>query len=446
MSSGHRSTPHVRRRPVRRVVAAVAALGLVLTVAAPSAPATAATPAEQKRAEAKRIAAQREKLTVDAERLNEQAKQTEDQLTELGHRITETTRQLAAQRTAADAISTEAARLALNAYVHGDVADGIGAALTEDGATNLQLHRGYTPVALGGSSDVLDQARAVQQDTEALVAQLDAQQRQQERLKATLAERQAGVAATQTKLAALARQVDADLERLVAEEQEAARAAAEAAAAAKAREKAAELARQAEAERARAAAAAAAAATTAAPRPVANGAARTTAANPAAGNPGAARPGATATTPATTAPRRTARTTAPPADDPGPPAPAPVIDVPPTSPAAAIAVAEALAQLGKRYVFGTNGPDTFDCSGLTQWAWAKAGVSMPHYTVSQFQAFPQVPLDQLQPGDLVFFNVNLGHMGMYIGNGQYVHAPRTGDVVKISPLAGRNVVGAVRPG
>ena len=84
--------------------------------------------------------------------------------------------------------------------------------------------------------------------------------------------------------------------------------------------------------------------------------------------------------------------------------------------------------------------------GLTQWAWAKAGVSMPHYTVSQFQGFPRVPLDQLQPGDLVFFNVSLGHVGMYIGNGSYVQAPHTGDVVKISSLAGRTVVGVVRPG
>ena len=130
------------------------------------------------------------------------------------------------------------------------------------------------------------------------------------------------------------------------------------------------------------------------------------------------------------------------------PAPPPAVDlpIPPTSPAAAIAVAEALRQLGKPYVFGTNGPDTFDCSGLTQWAWARAGVGMPHYTVSQFNAFPRVGTDALQPGDLVFFNVDLGHMGMYIGNGNIVQAPRTGDVVKVSSLSGRNFVGAVRPG
>ena len=97
-------------------------------------------------------------------------------------------------------------------------------------------------------------------------------------------------------------------------------------------------------------------------------------------------------------------------------------------------------------MFGTNGPDTFDCSGLTQWAWARAGVGMPHYTVSQFNAFPRVGTDALQPGDLVFFNVDLGHMGMYIGNGNIVQAPRTGDVVKVSSLSGRNFVGAVRPG
>ena len=71
---------------------------------------------------------------------------------------------------------------------------------------------------------------------------------------------------------------------------------------------------------------------------------------------------------------------------------------------------------------------------------------MAHYTVSQFNAFPHIPLEQLQPGDLVFFNIDLGHMGMYIGNGRIIHAPRTGDVVKISPLQGRSVVGAVRPG
>jgi peptidoglycan DL-endopeptidase CwlO len=109
-------------------------------------------------------------------------------------------------------------------------------------------------------------------------------------------------------------------------------------------------------------------------------------------------------------------------------------------------VAEAKRQLNKPYKFGAAGPDAFDCSGLTQWAWGKAGVYMDHFTGSQYRSFPRVSLDQLQPGDLVFFHADLGHMGMYIGGGQIIHAPRTGDVVRIASLSGRSVVGAVRPG
>ena len=119
---------------------------------------------------------------------------------------------------------------------------------------------------------------------------------------------------------------------------------------------------------------------------------------------------------------------------------------PTPNPGAATAIAAAMRQLGKPYVFGTNGPDTFDCSGLTQRAWAKAGVAMDHYTGSQANQFPRISVDQLQPGDLVFFNVDLGHMGMYIGNDQIIQAPRTGDVVKITTLNRGNVVVAVRPG
>jgi len=79
------------------------------------------------------------------------------------------------------------------------------------------------------------------------------------------------------------------------------------------------------------------------------------------------------------------------------------------------------------------------------WAWGQAGVSLPHFAAAQYAMLPHVSRDELQPGDLVFFYSDLSHVGIYIGNGQFVHAPRTGDVVKISPLAGRNFVGAARP-
>jgi cell wall-associated NlpC family hydrolase len=121
--------------------------------------------------------------------------------------------------------------------------------------------------------------------------------------------------------------------------------------------------------------------------------------------------------------------------------------VAPTSPGAAIAVRAALSQLGVPYVFGAASPGrAFDCSGLTMWAWAQAGVSMAHYTVSQWNAFPKVSLQALQPGDLIL-SYHLGHVGIYIGNGMMVAAPRTGDVVKVTPVFGiRPLDGAVRPG
>jgi cell wall-associated NlpC family hydrolase len=124
----------------------------------------------------------------------------------------------------------------------------------------------------------------------------------------------------------------------------------------------------------------------------------------------------------------------------------PSVDVPATSPGAATAVRAALSQLGVSYRFAAASPGVaFDCSGLTMWAWAQAGVSLPHFAVAQYAMLPHVSRDNLQPGDLVFFYSDLHHVGIYIGNGQFVHAPRTGDVVKISPLAGRNFVGAARP-
>ncbi len=96
-------------------------------------------------------------------------------------------------------------------------------------------------------------------------------------------------------------------------------------------------------------------------------------------------------------------------------------------------VGVAMAQLGKPYVYATAGPSTFDCSGLVVYAYAALGVSLPHSTYSLWNVGVYVPRDQLQPGDLVFFD-GLGHVGIYIGGGQFIHAPHTGDVVKISSL------------
>jgi cell wall-associated NlpC family hydrolase len=121
-------------------------------------------------------------------------------------------------------------------------------------------------------------------------------------------------------------------------------------------------------------------------------------------------------------------------------------NVPAPSAGAATAIAFARAQLGKPYQYAASGPDTFDCSGLTMAAWAAAGVSMPHYSGAQYTRFPRVPLNQMQPGDLVFWGSGGGsHVGLYVGNGLMIHAPHTGDVVRVAAVYG-NPVGAVRPG
>ncbi|CAN5323015.1 C40 family peptidase [soil metagenome] len=94
----------------------------------------------------------------------------------------------------------------------------------------------------------------------------------------------------------------------------------------------------------------------------------------------------------------------------------------------------AMQYLGVPYVWGGASPSQgFDCSGLTMYAFAQIGVSLPHYAAAQYQLGTPVAREDLQPADLVFFN-GLGHMGMYIGGGQFIHAPRTGDVVKISSI------------
>jgi cell wall-associated NlpC family hydrolase len=111
-----------------------------------------------------------------------------------------------------------------------------------------------------------------------------------------------------------------------------------------------------------------------------------------------------------------------------------------------VAVAWAYRELGKPYVWGGAGPDVFDCSGLTQFAWAKAGVQLLHYTGDQWLEGSHVAANDLRPGDLVFFYPGAEHVAIYVGGGEMIEAPHAGAFVRLVPVDWVDYVGAVRPG
>jgi cell wall-associated NlpC family hydrolase len=126
-------------------------------------------------------------------------------------------------------------------------------------------------------------------------------------------------------------------------------------------------------------------------------------------------------------------------------------DAPAPSRTAAAAVRAALGQVGKPYRWGATGPATFDCSGLTRFAYAHAGLTLPRTSRQQWSAGRHVQVDGLRPGDLVFFAhdpadpATIHHVGMYVGQGLMVHAPHTGALVRVDPVRPSGYAGATRP-
>lgn len=143
------------------------------------------------------------------------------------------------------------------------------------------------------------------------------------------------------------------------------------------------------------------------------------------------------------------------ADEPAPPEPshsepaeqeAEPSAAPSPSEAAATAVEAAMSKRGSPYQWGAEGPDRFDCSGLSMWAWNQAGVNIPRTSRQQYAGLPNVSRSELRPGDLVFFGDPIHHLGIYIGDGQMVEAPYTGEVVRVNDINRDDYAGAARPG
>jgi cell wall-associated NlpC family hydrolase len=123
----------------------------------------------------------------------------------------------------------------------------------------------------------------------------------------------------------------------------------------------------------------------------------------------------------------------------------PILNLP-GSGGARTAVQTAYSLIGRPYRYGAGGPASFDCSGFTSYVWRAAGVSLPHSSRAQYAATKRVAREDLQPGDLVFFGRPIHHVGMYVGNGNMINSPQTGETVAVRSMARRDYVGAGRPG
>ena len=375
---------------------------------------------EDKQAQARRIATEREVLVEKAERLSQERVRQAGELEVVNAQLSWAGTVLGRQEAAASDLQVRIRTMVVNSYVYGSASTGLNALLSQGASSDSSARFGYSSSVLGDRNDLLDQYQATSQDRRKQRDELAVVQRRQTELATSLEAAASSLVKTQSQLAALELTVGVELQALVAAEQvrlaREAELRAQAETERRARQLRGEQERQVAAQRQAAQLAVHDAARQETARRVATS--TTTITRRAIAGPAVtARP-----SPATTAGRGSATTQATTVRQPTAPRPtvAPPPDYPAPSPAAAVAVQAAKSQLGVAYVFGANGPTNFDCSGLTQWAWAKAGVSMSHYTVSQYNEFPRVPLDALQPGDLVFFNVDLGHMGMYIG-GRLVH-------------------------
>lgn len=380
--------------PTQRLLATVMCLLVALPLLAGGA---AGQQADDLRAEAERISDELDRLSREIGILDEEYNATTLELDDLEEAVAFNEAQVEQARQAVTEIEDELAGYAVDAFIDGGSVGDLSMFLEAEAPNEFDEATVYLDALAGDQQDLVDRLGGAQDELEYELARLDASRADLESHLADLDSTRAeieGLVGEQTDLLA---DVEGELEELVRQEQE--RAAAEEAAQAYAQ---AQAAAQEEAEQ---------------PPPLTE--------SPAA--------------PAPSEPQPAPPTSPDPGGGGGPTAP------PPSSGASA-AVAAAQSVLGVPYKWAGASPSTgFDCSGLTMWAWAQAGVSLPHSSGAQWSATRRVSIDELQPGDLVFYYSDLHHVGLYVGNGQMIHAPQTGDVVRYASIYRSSLVGAGRP-
>jgi cell wall-associated NlpC family hydrolase len=352
------------------------------------------------KAQAEGVASQIQTLGNQEDALSEQYDEANNTLQTDKQKVAQAAGQVASADASANKAKQTLRTEALNAYIHNGTAGASGTASLGSADQSL-LRAEYVSSLTNDESDAQDQYHLAALQASTAKNALEAAQNAAQQQVATLDSDRQQVSATQSQLQAVYNKDQGQIATLVAQIQAQQEAAEQAAATAAANARVA-----AQAAAARAAAAAA----------IPTALAAHTVATPA------------STGSSTTAPSPSSSTSSGPS--------APVVDNPPPPPGAgaAGAVAAAETRLGDEYVWGAAGPTTFDCSGLVQWAFAQVGISLPHYSGAQFADGVQIPMSDLEPGDLVFFSDPGEHVAIYIGGGQVIEAPHTGAVVHIVPM------------
>ena len=352
-----------------------------------------------------RLAAELDKLQVRASQLDEQYLDTSQQLDKVQGQIKQNQADVDAAQVQMDQAREQANSYVVSAYM------GAGAGLEMapgTGDPNQAVNQKVLLETLQGDrQQVADDLRAAKLDLADKSAELEASTKELAAQRDKQASIKADIEASVSQQQELLSGANAELQAAVQAEQE--------------RRAAAEAARAAAQEQARQAAAAKATQDAAAKQAAAAQRAATTTA-PRAGSTVAPKAPRAATPRAPAAPKAPAAPVAPPAPISSPNA------------RAGVAIAAAQSVMGTPYKWAGSTPAGFDCSGLTSWAWAKAGVSLPHSSGAQYAATQRVPIDQLQPGDLVFFGSPIHHVGLYIGGGQMIDSPHTGAVVRVASI------------
>lgn len=414
------------RSVIRRRAGALLVLVVLLSMlspALPPVPAGAADAIADKKAEAERIARQLEQqsrqisiLAEDYDEARLAIEKTEAELATAEAQVKKTDAE-------AGAIRTRLKDQAVESYIRGGSMPALAMLVDTQSTEDLGIRTHYVKTVTAGAVDVLDELRAVRIELGEQRERLDAT-RSEAKAAAELAEsKRREAAAAQAAQERTLSKVQGELAALV--EAEAKRRAEEEARRVQAEMAAREAKAKADAE---AAAAREAAAREAASRRAAEAAraTTTTTARPVSGTVATTvRPTTTTTAPKTT-------TTEPPTTS-GPPAAG-----------ADAAIAEARRQLGKPYEWGGSGPDTFDCSGLTSWAWRAGGKRLSHSSRAQYSETSRVAFSDIQPGDLLFYGNPIHHVGLYIGDGQMIEAPETGKNVRIASIYRSGYTGAGR--